>query len=114
MPVTIYHNPRCSKSRETLQLIRESGFQPRIIEYMESPPSVETLTELLKKLGMQASELVRRNESVFREMNLAAADEQALIEAMSREPRLIQRPIVVRGRQARLGRPPEDVLELLE
>jgi arsenate reductase (glutaredoxin) len=114
MPVTIYHNPRCSKSRETLQLIRESGFQPHIIEYMDSPPSVETLRDLLKKLGMQASDLVRHNETAFRDMKLASADEQTLIEAMSREPRLIQRPIVVRGRQARLGRPPEDVLEILE
>jgi arsenate reductase (glutaredoxin) len=114
MPVTIYHNPRCSKSRETLQLIRESGFQPHIIEYMDSPPSVETLRDLLKKLGMQAGDLVRRKETAFRDMKLASADEQTLIEAMSREPRLIQRPIVVRGRQARLGRPPEDVLEILE
>lgn len=114
MPVTIYHNPRCSKSRETLQLIRESGFQPHIIEYMDSPPSVETLRDLLKKLGMQAGDLVRRNETAFRDMKLASADDQTLIEAMSRDPRLIQRPIVVRGRHARLGRPPEDVLEILE
>jgi len=114
MPVTIYHNPRCSKSRATLQLIEEAGFQPDIIEYMKSPPSPDTLRGLLDKLGMGAHDLVRRGEAAFKEKGLADADEDTLIQAMSEEPRLIQRPIVVRGRQARLGRPPEDVLELLE
>ncbi|MDQ2069443.1 arsenate reductase (glutaredoxin) [Natronospira bacteriovora] len=114
MPVTIYHNPRCSKSRQTLELIRDAGFQPQIIEYMNSPPSVDTLRDLLTKLGLGAADLVRRNEAAFREMGLSSASEETLLEAMSREPKLIQRPIVVRGRQARLGRPPEDVLEILE
>ncbi|MEA5444779.1 arsenate reductase (glutaredoxin) [Gammaproteobacteria bacterium AB-CW1] len=114
MSVTIYHNPRCSKSRATLTLIKEAGFDPEIIEYMKTPPAVETLRELLKLLKMEPGQLIRRNESVFKEMNLASADEQALLEAMSREPRLIQRPIVVRGSRAKLGRPPEDVMELLK
>lgn len=114
MPVTIYHNPRCSKSRQTLKLIEEAGFEPRIIDYMQQPPSPDTLRELLAKLGLPASGLIRQNESAFRAMALAGADDETLIEAMSREPGIIQRPIVVSGSQARLGRPPEQVLEILE
>ncbi|MCP1726169.1 arsenate reductase [Natronospira proteinivora] len=114
MPVTIYHNTRCSKSRATLKLIEEAGFQAEIIDYMKHPPAPETLEVLLQKLGMQAKDLVRRNETAFKGAGLDQADERTLIEAMSREPRLIQRPIVVRGQRARLGRPPEDVLEILE
>jgi len=114
MPVTIYHNPRCSKSRATLQLIEEAGFKPRVVAYMTSPPSQSELSELLSKLGMRPSELVRRGEEAFRTQNLAQASEEELLAAMSHDPRLIQRPIVVRGAKARLGRPPEDVLELLE
>jgi len=114
MPITIYHNPRCSKSRTTLKLIQDAGFEPEIIEYMKNPPTPETLKALLKKLGMTAGELVRRNETAFKEADLAEADDDALVQAMSREPRLIQRPIVVQGQQARLGRPPEAALEILE
>ena len=114
MPITIYHNPRCSKSRTTLKLIQDAGFEPEIIEYMKTPPTPETLKALLKKLGMTAGELVRRNETAFKEAGLEEADDDALVQAMSREPRLIQRPIVVQGQQARLGRPPEAALEILE
>lgn len=114
MPVTIYHNPRCSKSRKTLRLIEESGFKPQVVDYMKEPPTPEQLEDLLSRLGINASELVRRGEEVYRALNLDNASEEEVLLAMSREPVLIQRPIVVRGRRARLGRPPEDVLELLE
>ncbi len=114
MSVTIYHNPRCSKSRQTLSLLRDKGIEPEVIEYMKLPPSPETLRSLLDQLGMEPRELVRRNEEVYRELALDEKGDQELIDAMCREPRLIQRPIVVHGNQARLGRPPEAVLEILD
>ena len=114
MSVIIYHNPRCSKSRQTLALLRDKGLEPEVIEYMKQPPSPETLRSLLDRLGMTARELVRRNEEVYRELALEEKGDRELVDAMCREPRLIQRPIVVHGNQARLGRPPEAVLEILD
>lgn len=114
MSITIYHNPRCSKSRQTLQLIRETGAEPTVIEYLKTPPSPDTLRDLLTKLDMDAADLVRRNEKVFDEMNLDGADTDTLVRVMTEEPRLMQRPIVVAGNRACLGRPPENVLGLLE
>lgn len=114
MSITIYHNPRCSKSRQTLELIRENGIEPTVIEYLKTPLSTEGIQELLKKLDMDATDLVRRNEKVFDEMGLDGADADTLITALSTEPRLLQRPIVVAGERACLGRPPENVLALLE
>ena len=113
--VTIYHNPRCSKSRETLELLRERGVEPTIIEYLDDPPDEAALARLLDQLGMTADELVRTKEEEFGQLGLdqGKADRAELIRAMVAHPILIERPIVVRGDQARLGRPPERVLELL-
>ncbi|MCW8127026.1 arsenate reductase (glutaredoxin) [Microbulbifer halophilus] len=112
---TIYHNPRCSKSRQTLQLLQDNGVEPEVVLYLETPPSKAQLAELLHKLGLSARELLRTGESAYKELQLkdrALSDEQ-LIDAMVQHPKLIQRPIVVRGDRAVLGRPPENALELI-
>ena len=113
--VTIFHNPRCSKSRETLQLLRARGLQPDIVEYLDSPPTPEQLSTILDQLGLQPRELMRSNESEYRELGLddPALTRQQLIQAMSNHPRLIQRPIVLSEGRAALGRPPQSVLEIL-
>ena len=113
--VTLYHNPRCSKSRQTLALLEERGIEPEIIEYLKTPPDAATITGLLGKLGIPAIELIRRGEAPFAELGLAGkeGDDAALIEAMVSHPVLIQRPIVVSGEQARIGRPPENALDIL-
>lgn len=115
MQVTIYHNPRCSKSRETLALLEERGVAPRVVKYLETPPDVATLRQLLEQLGVSARELMRTNESIYKELGLddAALGEDDLLRAMHDHPELIQRPIVVANGRARLGRPPEQVLEIL-
>lgn len=116
MKVTIYHNPRCSKSRAALELLREHGIEPEIIEYLRTPPDAATLKKLLKKLGMKPRELLRTSEPPFRELDLAASDKSDadLIAAMTTHPILIERPIVVVDDQAVVGRPTERVLEILE
>ena len=111
--VSLYHNPRCSKSRQTLALLEERGIEPEIIEYLKTPPDAATISGLLGKLGIPAIELIRRGDAPFAELGLADGDDAALIEAMVSHPILIQRPIVVSGEQARIGRPPENVLEIL-
>lgn len=113
--LTIYHNPRCSKSRQTLELLREQGADFEAIRYLDTPPDPATLRELLGKLGIPARELLRSGEKEYKELGLGdpGLDEDQLLEAMSQHPRLIQRPIVVRGDKAVLGRPPENVLNLL-
>jgi arsenate reductase len=112
---TIYHNPRCSKSRQTLQLLEENGVEPTVILYLDTPPSKAQLSTLLKQLGISARELIRRGEEAYKENNLAdsSVTEAQLIEAMVAHPKLIERPIVVKGDKAVLGRPPENVLTLL-
>jgi arsenate reductase len=112
---TIYHNPRCSKSRATLELLQEHGVQPQIVLYLETPPDKSELTRLLKKLGMPASQLVRRGEDEYKASGLNAnSSEDQIVAAMVRFPKLIERPIVVHGNTAVLGRPPENVLALLD
>lgn len=113
--VTIYHNPRCSKSRQALALIEAQGVTPEVVLYLDNPPDAATLKALLKKLGMTARELLRKNEDDYRLLKLAdeSLDEDMLIGAMILHPKLIERPIVVKGRQAVLGRPPENILGLL-
>jgi len=113
--VTIYHNPRCSKSRQALALLHENGVDPDIVLYLDSPPSEAGLRSLLDMLGMRARELMRKGEDVYREKGLAGEQytEDQLIAAMVAHPILIERPIVVKGRRAVIGRPPETVLELL-
>ncbi|MFJ2976688.1 arsenate reductase (glutaredoxin) [Kluyvera sp. NPDC087067] len=114
--VTIYHNPRCSKSRETLSLLKDNGIDPSVVLYLETPPDAATLRQLLKMLGMSsARELMRQKEDRYKELNLSDSQlsEEALIQAMVENPKLIERPIVVSNGQARIGRPPEQVLDIV-
>lgn len=113
--LTLYHNPRCSKSRSTLQLLEDRGVQPTLVRYLETPPNAEQLRDLLSKLGISARQLLRTGEDEYRELNLAnsALSDADLIDAMAAHPRLIERPILVAGDRAVIGRPPENVLELL-
>lgn len=113
--LTLYHNPRCSKSRSTLQLLEDRGVQPTLVRYLETPPNAEQLRDLLRKLGISARQLLRTGEDEYRELNLAnnALSDADLIDAMAAHPRLIERPILVAGDRAVIGRPPENVLELL-
>lgn len=115
MTLTIYHNPRCSKSRQALALLRERGIEPRIVEYLVDPPTAAELDALLVLLGCEPRELMRKREPPYRDHGLAdaALGRYALVEAMVRDPILIERPIVTDGERAVLGRPPEKVLELL-
>ncbi len=111
----IYHNPRCSKSRQTLALLQQRGIQPTVIEYLKTPPSKEALTTILTQLGLSPRELLRKGEAIYKELNLkemTLTDEQ-LIELMCEHPKLIERPIVIYNQQARIGRPPEAVLDIL-
>lgn len=112
---TIYHNPRCSKSRETLKLLEDRDIKPEVVLYLENTPSAEELKGLLSKLGINARDLIRSGEDAYKEQNLAdtSLTEDQLIEAMVAYPKLIQRPIVVNGNKAALGRPPEAVLDIL-
>ena len=111
---TIYHNPRCSKSRNTLALLEENGIEPRVVFYLEQPLVPAEIKELLAKLGITASQLVRRGEAAYKESGLSAAStDPEIIKAMAAHPKLIERPIVVAGKRAVLGRPPENVLELI-
>lgn len=113
--VTIYHNPRCSKSRQTLALLEENGVKPEVVLYLETPPNADALRGLLSKLGITARQLLRTGEDAYKENNLsdASLSEDALIQAMVDHPKLIERPIVVKGAKAVVGRPPENVLELI-
>jgi|SRR5690606_5177496 arsenate reductase len=113
--LTLYHNPRCSKSRGALELIEARGLQPTVIRYLETPPSAGELAALLGKLGISARELLRSGEDEYRNLGLAdpSLSEDQLIEAMVQHPRLIERPILVAGDKAVIGRPAEKVLELL-
>ncbi|WP_462159790.1 arsenate reductase (glutaredoxin) [Pseudoalteromonas sp. GB56] len=115
MSLVIYHNPRCSKSRQTLELIEEKGANVAVIKYLDETPSVTELAELVKKLGFtSARELMRTKEDIYKELDLKNEhDEQALLNAMHANPKLIERPIVVKGNKAVLGRPPENALELI-
>ncbi|NTS75970.1 arsenate reductase (glutaredoxin) [Catenovulum sp. SM1970] len=115
MTVEIYHNPRCSKSRQTLALLEEKGITPVIIQYLKDVPSSDELKALLVKLGFNsARELMRTKEADYKDNNLKLEqDEDKLISAMINFPKLIERPIVVNGEKAALGRPPEQVLEIL-
>jgi arsenate reductase len=112
--ITIYHNPRCSKSRQTLELLQENNISPEIILYLEQTPSKKELKAVLGKLGMTARDLVRTSEEAYKALGLSNPDlsDDQLLDAMINEPKLIQRPIVVAGSRAVIGRPPENVLDL--
>ncbi|WP_434356440.1 arsenate reductase (glutaredoxin) [Parasalinivibrio latis] len=115
MSVVIYHNPRCSKSRQTLALIEENGVVPEVIKYLETPPDADTLKSLISMLGYDsARELMRTKEDLYKELKLAdETSEEALIQAMVANPKLIERPVVVNNGKAAMGRPPEAVLDIL-
>ena len=115
MSVTIYHNPRCSKSRQTLALLEKRGIQPEIIEYLVTPPTEARLKQLLKLLGIRPRDLLRTQETEYKlekldDQNISDAE---IIRALVKHPRLMERPIVVVGDKAALGRPPENVLKIL-
>lgn len=111
--VTIYHNPRCSKSRATLELLRDRGIEPRIIEYLKAPPSADELRGILRMLRLSPRQLLRSAEAKAAGLDVSSLGDESLIEAMVAYPALIERPIVVAGDRARIGRPPESVLEIL-
>ncbi len=113
--ITIYHNPRCTKSRQTLQLIRDAGVEPAIVEYLKEPPTVDELDALVRKLGIQPDELFRKKEALFKELGLAGKELSRVeaLQTLAENPKLIERPIVVKGRKAVIGRPPENVNDLL-
>ena len=115
MTVTIYHNPRCSKSRRTLALLRENSTEPEIVEYLETPPDAATLTRILALLGKDPREIMRKKEEPYGRLGLddAALDRTRLIQAMVENPILIERPIVLANGKAALDRPPESVLDIL-
>jgi arsenate reductase len=110
----IYHNPRCSKSRQTLALLEDKGITPTIVDYVNTPPTVETLRQVLKQLELTPRELLRKGEVVYKELGLkdTTLSDEDLIKAMAEHPKLIERPIVIHNGQAKLGRPPEAVLTL--
>jgi arsenate reductase len=113
--ITIYHNPRCSKSRATLELVEREGADVRVVEYLQAPPTAKELEALLAKLGLEPEQLVRKGEDVYKKEYAGKTLSRAQwIEAMVRHPILIERPIVVAGERAVIGRPPENVLTLLE
>jgi arsenate reductase len=113
--VTLYHNPRCSKSRETLALLEAHGIRPRIVHYLETPPDTSTLRQLLELLAIEPRALLRTREPEYQTLGLdnTALGDDELIAALAANPKLLERPIVIRGNRAIIGRPPERVLELL-
>ena len=115
MQVTIYHNPRCSKSRQALELLKKRGIEPEIVEYLKTFPDRETLARLLKLLHIKPRELLRKNEPEYKQAGLddPTLSDEDLISALIRDPILLERPIVVSGAKAVVGRPPERVLEIL-
>jgi len=114
-PTLIYHNPRCSKSRQTLELLKQQGVEPQIVEYLKETPNAKELENILKMLGMEPRDLMRRKETEYKELGLdnPDLDRNTLIQAMVEHPKLIERPIVINQDRAALGRPPESVLEIL-
>jgi arsenate reductase len=115
MSTTIYHNPRCSSSRNTLQMIQEAGIEPTVIEYLRTPPSRQTLADMIKHAGLSVRDAIRAKETVYQELGLGSADvtDDQLLDAMIEHPILINRPFVVTERGARLCRPAELVKEIL-
>lgn len=113
--VIIYHNPRCSKSRQTLALLEEKGINPEVRQYLDEAPTAEELKTVLSHLGISARELLRKNEAEYKENGLddSSLNDEQIIAVMTRVPKLIERPIVIKGDKARIGRPPESVLEII-
>ena len=115
MEIIVYHNPRCSKSRQTLALLDENGFKPLVIDYLKTPPSHQQLDSILRGLEMQPRDLMRKSEPQYKQLSLAddTLSRDQLIDAMVQNPKLIERPIVVAGDEIIIGRPPENVLTIL-
>ena len=108
----IFHNPKCSKSRQTLQLLRDKGVEPEIREYLVTPPSESELSSVAKKLGLRPKDFIRKKEESFRQLDIDIEDDGALLSAIVAHPKILERPIVVRGDRAVLGRPPENIEDL--
>lgn len=115
MSVTLYHSPRCSKSREALELLRKRGIEPRVIEYLKTPPSAAEIGALLKLLGKRPRDIIRTKEAVYKEAGLddPKKSDAAVIALIAKHPILLERPIAVAGKKAVIGRPPEDVLKIV-
>ncbi|MDF2155503.1 arsenate reductase (glutaredoxin) [Vibrio sp. CAU 1672] len=116
MSVVIYHNPRCSKSRQTLELLEQNGIQPEIVKYLDTPLSVDQLKALYAQLGFSSvREMMRTKEEVYKQLNLsdASVSDEQLFAAMAEHPKLFERPVVVANGKARIGRPPEQVLDIV-
>lgn len=112
--VTIWHNPRCSKSRNAVTLLEEKGIEADVVKYLDTPPTKEELIKVLKMLGLSARELMRTKEDIYKELNLKEeTDEDKLIEAMVENPKLIERPVVIKDGKAAIGRPIENIIDLL-
>ena len=113
LSIQIYHNPRCSKSRATLALLEANGYAPEVIEYLKNPPNTQTIRELVEKLGIKSHELLRKGESEYQSLALQDPTDEQVVDAIVKHPILLQRPIVVAGEHAAIGRPPEAVLGIL-
>ncbi|MES9945822.1 MAG: arsenate reductase (glutaredoxin) [Candidatus Thiodiazotropha sp.] len=115
MSIEIYHNPRCSKSRQTLQLLQDRGIDPDVVEYLKTPPDKATLEQILDMLGLEPRELMRKKEQEYKALQLddPALTRDQLMQAMIANPKLIERPIVIQNGKAAIGRPPEKVLDIL-
>lgn len=113
MDARIFHNPQCSTSRKTLQRLRDAGVEPDVVQYLKTPPTRDELAQLISDAGLTPSQAVRRREALFSELSLADADDEALLDAMAQNPRLIERPFVVTAKGTRLARPVETVDEIL-
>ena len=114
MSVDIYHNPRCSKSRQTLEILIQRNIKPRVIKYLETPPDTNELKVLMVKLGItQVRDMMRTKETLYKELGLASADDETLLNAIAAHPKLLERPIVVSNGRAKRSRPPEQVIEIL-
>ena len=112
--ITIWHNPRCSKSRQTLQLLKDNGHEPEVVEYLKEAPDRTQILQALVKLGLSAHDLMRRGEGIYKELGLSKeTPDKVLVQAMHENPILIERPIVFANDKAAIGRPPEQVLEIL-
>ena len=112
--ITIWHNPRCSKSREAMKILEESGVSNEVVKYLETSPSRQEITALLKKLNLSARELMRTKEDIYKELNLKdEPSEEALIEAMAQNPKLIERPVLIKGDKAIIGRPTSIIAEFI-
>ena len=111
----IYHNPRCSKSRQTLSLLKENNVTPVVVEYLKTPPTTDELATIIAQLGITPRSLLRKGEAIYKELGLAdtSISDEALIQAMCDNPKLIERPIVIKDGKAKIGRPPESVLDIV-